>query len=69
MPNPTSITVKITTNVSDETAGRAAKLLDWWMKDNFLTEEDASYHWEEVKQAISQKLFEKMQGKEHEADT
>lgn len=66
MLNKTKITVNVCLDIPDEVASRAAKVLDWWMKDNFMTEESASYHWEEVKEAMAEKLFLKMQEVEHE---
>ncbi|MBQ3168276.1 MAG: hypothetical protein IJO53_07200 [Clostridia bacterium] len=55
------ITVNAEVSVSDTTAARAVKILEWWIRDNFEDDTEPAKNFEELKEEIAERMFQKME--------
>ena len=61
MAGPSKITVNISMEVPDAAAARAVKILEWWINDNFEDYTVIAENFEELKEEIAERMFQKME--------
>lgn len=61
MAGPPKITVNVSVEVPDAVAARAVKILERWINDNFKDDTDIAENFEELKEEIAERMFQKME--------
>ena len=61
MAGPSKITVNVSVEVPDAAAARAVKILEWWINDNFKDDTYIAENFEELKEEIAERMFQKME--------